>query len=466
MIKLENLLKILLLVIISTQSTKSQDTEQYIFDSELDSICKSFLVESGVAGFSIAIAKDNELLFAKGYGNADREKGRVATPATIYPIASVSKFVTAIAIMKLVDQKKLKLDDDVLDILPGFPQQSSMNRITIDHLLRHTSGLVDYMKWVDSLTLSGTTVSDTEFINFINRPLLFKPGTEFSYSNSGFKALTMIIEKISGLQFHDFIVKEIAEPMGLPSLGVWPYNSTHPDATVNYEIHNDSIQIGTIEDLPYFSGDGALSASVIDIVKLPGLLQEEKIFPEHLLNKMLSQTILGSFKIDYGTGTRLGNVSGHPVWGHSGGASGSTLTKLDYFPEEKLCISITINTLFGPKNALDLEEAILPLLLGLEKPKAKTNLINPQQYEGSFSMRDRWGGDNGSVRVISERGGKLFRDNPITDTPGQELFYLGEDMFRNDFYPLDRFKFHFVKGKVVACSEYVNGMFIQVRLAE
>jgi CubicO group peptidase (beta-lactamase class C family) len=276
----------------------------------------------------------------------------------------------------------------------------------------------------------------------------------------------MIIEKISGLQFHDFIVKEIAEPLGMPSLGVWPYNSTNPEATVNYEILNDSIQIGTLEDLPYFSGDGALSASVVDMVKLPGILQTEKLFPKKLLNKMLTQTILGSFKIDYGTGMRLGDLSGYPVWGHSGGANGSTLAKLDYFPEEKLSISIIINTLFGPKNTLDLEEAILPLLLGLEKPKTKTNLINPQQYEGSFVMRDRWGGDNKTIRVIKEKDGKLFRDNPITDTPGQELFYLGEDMFRNDFYPLDRFKFHFVKGKVVASSEYANGMFIQVWLAE
>jgi len=434
--------------------------------AEIDSICKMFLADSGVAGFSIAISKNDDLFFASGYGHADREKDEMASPETIYPLASVSKLFTAVAIMKLVDKKLLRLEDPVMDIVPSFPKQKYMDRITVDHMLRHTSGLVDYGHWGDSLFLSQGLISDRQFVNFIDKPLLFKPGTSFAYSNSGFRTLSLITEKLSGLSFHDFIVKEIAEPMNMKSLGDWPHNLERNEATINYKRIGDSLLVGTVMDIPYDDGDGGLSASVVDIVKLPGLLSRQKLIPKKLLDNMLMPTDLGRFKVDYGTGVRLGEILGHKVWGHTGGASGSTVAKLSHFSDDNISLAILINTLETPKNALDLEEALLPILLKVDKPKTVALPDNLQRYTGSFVRRDRWGGAQASTRVISEKEGELFRDNPLTETPGQQLFYLGEDLFRNDFYPFDYFKFHFESGKVIACSEYVNGVFFYVLLNE
>ncbi len=434
--------------------------------TQIDSICKVFLTESGIAGFSIAITKDNKMIFTQGYGHSNIEKDEKASPHTIYPMASVSKLVTAVAIMKLVDQKLLRLEDRVVNILPDFPNQKYMEEITVNHMLRHTSGLVDFGHWADSLYLSDGLVNDREFISFIDQPLLFKPGTAFSYSNSGFRTLTLITEKLSGLSFHDYVFNEISGPMNMTSLGDWPHNMNRDNATVNYKRKKDSLFVGTVMDIPYDDGDGGLSASVVDLVKLPGLLSNQKLIPTRLLDIMLTPTDLGPVKIDYGTGVRLGELLGHKAWGHTGGASGSTIAKLSHFPDDSLSLAILINTLDAPKNTLDLEEALLPVLLQVEKPRIKAMPDNLLQYTGAFVRRDRWGGDQVSTRVISEKEGELFRDNPLTETPGQQLFYLGENNFRNDIYTFDYFKFHFVAGKVIACSEYVNGVFLQVLLEE
>ena len=109
----------------------------------IDSICRSFLAKGNTVGFSLGLAHHGQVLFAQGYGLANIEGQKPATENTIYPIASISKFITGITTLRLVEDGRLSLEDKVVDLLEGFPQQQYMEEITVEYLLRRQTGLVD-----------------------------------------------------------------------------------------------------------------------------------------------------------------------------------------------------------------------------------------------------------------------------------------------------------------------------------
>ena len=198
-----------------TSAARGQEPRQLV--AYVDSVANAAVAARRTAGVSVAVVKGGRTLLAKGYGFADLENDIPATPATVYRIGSITKQFTAAGIMRLAEQGKLSLDDTVQRFLPAFPTQG--NRVTIRHLLNHTSGIRSYTSLgpkfgrVTRLDL----VPDSLVALFSGEPFDFKPGDAWRYNNSGYFLLGMIIEKVSGKSYAQYVQDEFFKPLGLNS---------------------------------------------------------------------------------------------------------------------------------------------------------------------------------------------------------------------------------------------------------
>jgi CubicO group peptidase (beta-lactamase class C family) len=198
--------------------------------AECDNTISSFLHKWTIAGASVAIARDGKLVYAKGFGFADTAAGVEVQPYSKFRIASISKLVTAVAIMKLQEAGKLSLDDKVFgcngilnDSCYWYPKDKRVFNITVAHLLSHEGGWSQ--RWGDQMFMPQVVASqmkaslpvDTKtIVRFaLNKRLYFAPGTGRSYSNLGYSILGLVIEKISGMPYNEYCRKEIFEPLGI-----------------------------------------------------------------------------------------------------------------------------------------------------------------------------------------------------------------------------------------------------------
>ena len=453
-----------LLTILACRSTDQEpvSSDNSAFPTEkIDSICQAFLGKNNTVGFSLAISKNGNPVYAKGFGQANIEEQKVATENTIYPIASVSKFITAAITMKLVEEGKINLEDKVVSHFEEFPEQEFMEEITLEHLLRHQSGLVDHEDWFDSIYINERRVFTLEeLFEFLDQPLFFRPGSQYSYSNSGFAILSAILEKISGLSFHELVVQTIGKPTGSSSLGMWPESWDRAEATMGYELSEEGVDTSFHMMTEGMKGDGGLSASVIDLLKFGNSLAEYSLVSKPSMDKILSPTPVGPINIDYGLGVKWGEIKGHKTWGHSGGYKGTGWAMLTHYPESGYTFAAAQNTNYSPEEIWLLRHLVMPEVLGISPYPMKVKTIeNIEMYSGEYLSINRWGTAPPSVRVVSEKDGRLYWDNPDTETPGAELFLIGEHTFTFKAFPYDEFKFHVLDGQVVGCSVYYDGTF-------
>jgi len=186
-------------------------------EAEVEAAVRSHMEKYGIPGVSIAVVRDGEPLLVKGYGFANVELGVCAEPSTIYELASISKTFIATAVMMLAKNDRLRLDDPLSKYIQEIPPD--WQRVRVHHLLTHTSGIKEY------LTIPGFSLredySARSLIDLVARqPLDFEPGDEFSYSNTGFCLLGMIIERASGRSFGSFLEERIFEPLAMRSTRV------------------------------------------------------------------------------------------------------------------------------------------------------------------------------------------------------------------------------------------------------
>ncbi len=469
-VKVFHIVFLFVLVLTSCKEEVSNDPETpkltEIQKRRIDSVCKGLLERGNTLGFSVAITKGDELVFAKGYGLANKDNGKMADSNTIYPIASISKFLTAMATMKLVEQEKISLDDKLHSYFDNFPRQEYMEDITIEHLLRHQSGIIDHEDWFDSIYINEKRVfTQDEFFEFIDQPLFFEPGTHYLYSNSGYALLSSVLEKVTGKDFHESIQDLISVPHEVESIGMWPVMWDHKDATMGYELIENKLDTSFHMMTKGMKGDGGLSASVVDLVKVVTDLDKGRIISESSLERMLSKTTVGSIQVDFGLGLKMGYIEDQFTYGHSGGYKGTGWAIVSRNPESDITFAAAMNTNFSPEEVWTIRHEILPLVLEISKPEhTGGSLEDGNLYVGEYASINRWGDSVASRRIVAFENGKLTWDNPDTETPGAQLFPVSEHTFSFNPYPFDRFLFHVVDDRVVACSQYADGFFTGVKM--
>jgi CubicO group peptidase (beta-lactamase class C family) len=164
----------------------------------------------------VLLTRRGELLVRRGYGLADRKTGRPNTPETPFMLSSVGKMFTAVAIAKLVERKQLSFDSTLGSLLPEYPSAEARDQVTVRHLLTMSSGIPDLFRVPEFWAQVATIKSPTDFWKFFAMsPLQFRPGTQWSYSNSNFLLLGAIIERQTGRAFTSVVEAELFRPLGL-----------------------------------------------------------------------------------------------------------------------------------------------------------------------------------------------------------------------------------------------------------
>ena len=436
----------------------SAAAQTYDLASRIDSDAQAALHDGPIAGLSIAVVQDGKVLHARGYGTADVEAGDPVTEATLFNAASVGKIIAAAAVLRLVDEERLDLDDDLATLLPAFPQPEQGRQITLRQLLGHTSGLTDYFYEYTRWEEDGTPLEPAFVLDFVrDRPLDFEPGTDWRYTNTAFYLAGLIVERVTGRPWGEYVIEQIVRPLGLESVVLC--DEAGATRSVGYDVGEDGgFALSVVDAEQGVRGDAGLCATALDLARLPGALVTSGLLSETSLEAMFSPTVLtNGIMVDYGLGVARGSLDGHPLWGHVGGSPSSNVAALVHYPEAALSIAVLVNTRFGGIDALMVEAEVARLALGLDEPALSDLLLGPEAqtpYLGTYV------GDRGAWRYHVVRDGeRIARVWADDSTSARLLLHQGGHVFGRADWPMDRFVFHVRDGRALAYSVYYNGLF-------
>jgi D-alanyl-D-alanine carboxypeptidase len=291
---------------------------------------------------AVMVARSGRIVFSGAYGLADREKKIPNTLGTRFRIGSMNKMFTGTAVVQLVQAGKIKLDATVGKYLPDYPNKDIATQVTIHQLLTHTGGTGDFFgPEFDAHRLELRTLQD--YVNlFGTRGPAFEPGTRWAYSNYGMLLLGVIIEKVSGVSYYDYVRDNVYAPAGMTSTASQPEDENVPDRSIGYT-KRDGVWKPNTDTLPYrgTSAGGGYS-TVEDLTRFASALTENKLLNAHYTE------LLTTGKADTGGGGKYAygfnetTVQGVRSFGHGGGAPGMN-GELRIFPQTGYVIAVLSN---------------------------------------------------------------------------------------------------------------------------
>ncbi|MDA0706613.1 MAG: serine hydrolase [Proteobacteria bacterium] len=295
----------------------------------IDELVVAEMQTQKIPGVAVAVFTAGKPMLMKGYGFANVEHEAPVTPASVFHSASVGKQFTAVAIMLLVEDGKLGLDNSIRTYFPDAPL--SWQPITIRHLLTHTSGIPDYF---DVMGTNGIAPYDSRHDYapdelrgiFYTLPLIFDAGSDFSYSNTGYALLGFLIEKVTGQFYGDLLRDRLFRPLGMPSAVVVSESDIVPGRVAGYELVNDELKNEEWYTPTNNTADGALYLSLLDYHAWDRALRERAILRDASWDEIYSAVRLNDGRLyPYGFGWNIDASQGAPWYHHSGGWLGFNL---------------------------------------------------------------------------------------------------------------------------------------------
>jgi len=273
-------------------------------------------------GAAVIVVRDGKVILRKGYGRANMELGVPIEPDMVFRIGSLTKQFTAVAVLMLSEQGKLSLEDDITKFIPDYPTQGK--KITVEHLLTHTSGIKSYTSLPEWLPLWRKDMPLTELIAiFKDKPMDFAPGEKWAYNNSAYVLLGAVIEKASGQSYSDFIEKNIFAPLGMKHSYYDDTARIIPRRAAGYSKGKDGFVNAAYLSMSQPSAAGSLVSSVDDLALWDASLYTEKLVKQESLKRAWTSAKLNDGKATgYGFGWFVNSYEGHPVIEHSGGING------------------------------------------------------------------------------------------------------------------------------------------------
>jgi D-alanyl-D-alanine carboxypeptidase len=419
--------------------------------ARIDTMMSEALRGGPAAGASIAVVKGGKTIIAKGYGFANVELEVPASAETVYHIDSITKHLTAAAILQLADQKKLSLDDAVSGYIPRLP--ASWKNVRIRHLLNRTSGSESYTSlpsWGPQERLDMTHDGILALVR--DAPFHFEPGANWRYNNTGFYLLGMIIEKVTGQPYAEAMQKRIFEPLAMNATRYCGFRTVMKQRASGYEVdHGKLVNAEPMSwDAP-FAG-GGLCSTALDLVRFERAIEDHRLFGDPMLKMMRTpSTLSDGISVDYGFGTRLGSLGGHRIVGHTGNGGGFK-NILERFPDDDLTIVVLTNADGGAIRPAIIAAKIARLILGIpEEPMRDLPLsaADAAPFLGTFESEE------GMVTTLVREGGIAFR--PAGTDQVIPLHYQGGASFA--IAPDDILRMTMQDGKAVFGAEYVGGLF-------
>ena len=337
--KLKSSLFIYGVVIISFASCKSSGL--LMKQKSIDDIMSAYQ-SSDKPGASVLVFKDDKIVFKKGYGVSNVSTQEKITQNTNFRLASVTKQFTAMSILLLVQKGRLKLEDPLKKYFPSFPVYGK--DIKINHLLTHTSGLMDYEDLIPPTQVM--QLHDTNCLQLMYKAngLYFTPGAQYKYSNTGYAILALVVEKISGQDYGVFLKENIFKPLKMKySVAFEEGKSTIPNRAFGYSIDNGS-WVETDQSLTSaVLGDGGIYTNTIEMTQWIKALWDYKLLGSEMqIQSWTRKKLNNGAPIEYGYGWHVEDYKNitHP---HHGGSSIGFRNQLLLFPEQKLMVILLTN---------------------------------------------------------------------------------------------------------------------------
>ena len=353
----------------------------------VDEIIRKSLASEGPGG-ALLIQHNGKTVYNKAFGYADAERNTLTTTETVFQIGSISKQMTAVGILLLVEEEKLSLNDTVTKFIPDFIEPA--NKVTVENLLLHNSGIPSFTSsptwnptWESKRTL-------TEVIDLIkNEKFDFNPGEKFQYNNSGYAILALIIEKVSGMNYGDFMKEKVFNPLGM-------YQTRHGSSKEDIGLRAEGFTVDLVEkklkkavytEFDQLSGAGSFISTTDDMAIWINAVNTKKLLSSASWGKALSPYIKTNWGESnyYGYGWVIEKFYGHHLIWHNGGMPGFLSTCYS-FPNDDLSIIFLTNSDFISADAVTKRIAKAILNAGLAKYDP---MIIPNgelaKFEGTYS---------------------------------------------------------------------------------
>lgn len=373
-------------------------------EAEVDAYLLPLVNDDLVCG-SVLIARHGEVLLAKGYGLANREDSIPNSAATRFRLGSVSKQFTAAAILILEQQGLLSTEDPVSKFYPDYPNG---DKITIHHLLTHTSGIINASALPDYGEKMRLPLSTREVVDwFKDEPLRFEPGERFEYSNSGYILAAGIIEQVTGKSYAEFLKDHIFRPLDMNESGQDDEMDVIPHRAHGHYSLGPKVMQAPYRNMPFMAGAGSLYSTVGDLFKW-----DQALYGTDLLSDASKIKMFTPHAGNYGYGWFIQELNGHRVITHRGGINGF-LANIDRFVDDTVLVVTLLNfeSTFAPLirsglAAIALGEPYSPVLRADPLPVSVDSLnACVGQYELTPEMRI----------AVENKDGQLYLREPTGD---------------------------------------------------
>lgn len=308
----------------------------------VDDLLTGEIQKRHVPGLSVAVLRDGKIIKTGAYGFADLELNVPVTPTSVFQIQSITKTFTAAAVLMLVEEGKIALDDRISKHLEDTPD--SWKNITIRHLLTHTSGIRDFINEpTASLRLD---VTETEVLEAMAAvPLKFTPGERYAYSNTNYHLLAMILRKHTGKWYGDFLAERIFAPLGMTNTRPLNLKAIIPGRVSGYLWTGQGYRKGEFvaESILSYGGGGVLSTAPDMAHWAEAMMSAKLLKPETIREAWTPARFNNGGTSTYGLGWAVASVEGHREVNH-GGAHGTGFTSfLAIYPEDRLAVVVLLN---------------------------------------------------------------------------------------------------------------------------
>lgn len=410
--------------------------------ARLDSLARAFLVDGPSVGAAVAVVRGTDTLLLRGYGLADRESQRATTITDRFRIGSLTKGYTAAAMMRLVERGRLSLDDELKRWVPEFPLQG--HRVTMRQLLNHTSGIRNYLespgwraRWADDLT-------PLQVADLVARDTFdFAPGTRWSYSNTGYTLLGLVIERASGQSYAEFVRRELLVPLGLRRTSYCPNRPRGADWALGYRERNDSLVPAEYLSMTHPYAAGALCATVGDFLTWERALAAGRVVtPASYARMTAPDTLANGERLSYGYGLGRGQYAGHRMVLQEGGINGFNTTAMQ-LPDDSLDVVVFSNSEQSGSGRLaqNLARAVLGLPLLVHRPPPTAEEAAARMLHDAVVGVYDLARPDGGVYVLHVT---VDGDDLVAQVEGRRPFRLvslGDGVFRANYDPALRITF-------------------------
>jgi CubicO group peptidase (beta-lactamase class C family) len=420
------LLAILVFSAFSTVNHHTSKPNQDSLPTFADELFQEALDEGAIAGAAVIVYKDGKMLLDKAYGYANLEWKVPLTKDASFEIGSVTKQFTAAAILRLVEKGKLSLEDDFTKYL-DFDTRN--REITINQLLNHTSGIPSYTELPEFWALSIHGEERDSLVRLVEKnDFLFEPGEAMIYNNSAYFFLGLIIEKVAGMTYEEYLAEQFFTPLGMDNTYYCSSSEVVEKKAYGYNFSPEGLRQKAYLDHTWPYAAGSLCSTTADLLTWMKALHTGKVFDKTSYQSMIMPDALNDGTvIHYAKGLMHYNDYGHECISHGGGIHGF-LSDTKYYPKEDLYIICLVNTA-GPKGGSYFGNQLTWDLLEKKQPETKPIDMDLKRVEGTYTGQGRGRMLNIEVKALDQA---LIIDNVGGNDPDTISTYFGEKTWVDD----------------------------------